>query len=152
MRLFAFLLLALVLAGCGSTSSPRVGGGGVPASEPPPDPAPPADAASSADVLIGSVSITGEWTAVGALDEPDADTDLRSGMLVRRLTVERGGAAILSGEDRRAGTQPEYYDGQVTGNALTFDDLPGEATLEIRSDGRLVFTDPRGRRTVYERE
>lgn len=102
-------------------------------------------------MLLDGVSITGPWIAVGALDEPEADRDLRSGMLVRRLTVERGGHAMLSGEDRRVGTEPEYYEGRVSGTRLTFDDLPGEATLDIRSDGRLVFTDPRGRRTIYER-
>ncbi len=150
MRLpFLACALALLVAGCAPTAPPRAAGGGVPSTAPPAD-MPPPDA-PAAEVLLSGIAITGEWTAVGALDEPEADRDLRSGMLARRLTIERGGHAMLWGEDRRAGTEPEYYEGSVTGNALTFDDLPGEATLEIRSDGRLVFTDPRGRRTIYER-
>ncbi len=151
MRLSAFVLLAALVAGCVTSSPPRTSGGGV-TGDPPPSAPPAADPSPGADVLLDGVSVLGTWVAVGALDEPEADGDLRSGLLVRHLTVERGGAAMLSGEDRRAGTEPETYAGRITGSRLAFDDLPGEARLGLRTDGRLVFTDPRGRRTVYERE
>lgn len=104
------------------------------------------------DVVVDGVSLLGVWNAVGALDEPDVDSDLRSGMLTETLVVNPRGRATLTGEDHRAGTGRQTFEGRITGDRLTFDSLPGQARIDVRSDGRIVVTDPRGRRTVYERE
>lgn len=111
-----------------------------------------APASTSGDVVVDGVSILGAWSAVGALDEPDVDDDLRSGMLTETLVVNPRGRAVLSGEDRRAETGLQRFEGRISGNRLTFDALPGTATIAVRNDGRLVITDPRGNRTVYERD
>lgn len=140
-RLFpAFLLLALLVTGCASSRT------GVPASAPTPG------AAGEGDVLLDGVSLVGRWNAIGALDEPDVDSDLRSGMLTETLVIRRGGGATLTGVDERAATGQVRLEGRIAGDRLTFADLPGEATLTVRGDGRIVVTDPRGYRTVYERE
>ena len=136
------LLLALPLAGCASTASTGTPGG---------DPTQ-RDEIVERDVIVDGVSILGVWNAVGALDEPDVDNDLRSGMLTETLVVNPRGLATLSGEDQRLDTGRQSFDGQISGNRLAFDDLPGAATIDVRNDGRIVVTDPRGRRTVYERE
>lgn len=104
------------------------------------------------DVIVDGVSILGVWNAVGALDEPDVDDDLRRGILTETLVVNPRGRAVLSGEDDRADTDLQRFEGQIDGNRLAFDGLPGVATLAVRSDGRILMTDPRGRRTVYERD
>lgn len=104
------------------------------------------------DVIVDGVSLLGVWNAVGALDEPDVDDDLRSGVLTETLVVNPRGRVVLAGEDDRADTGRQSFEGQVDGNRITFDGLPGVATITVRSDGRVVVTDPLGRRTVYERE
>lgn len=111
-----------------------------------------ASSSSSGDVVVDGVSILGVWNAVGALDEPDVDDDLRSGMLTETLVINPRGRAVLSGEDARAETGRQSFEGHISGNRLTFDGLPGAATIAVRNDGRLVVTDPRGNRTVYERD
>jgi hypothetical protein len=58
---------------------------------------------------------------------------------------------VLTGEDARAGTGRESFEGRISGNRLTFEQLPGTATIAVRNDGRLVLTDPRRNRTVYRR-
>jgi hypothetical protein len=135
------LALALLAAGCASsrTDAPK----GDPMER---------DEIVERDVLVDGVSLLGVWRAVGALDEPDVDNDLRSGMLTETLVINPRGRATLTGEDQRAGTGRVTLDGRISGNRLTFDGLPGAATIDVRSDGRIVVTDPRGRRTVYERE
>ena len=104
------------------------------------------------DVIVDGVSLLGVWNAVGALDEPDVDDDLRSGVLTETLVINPRGRIVLSGEDSRATAGHQRYEGQIDGSRLAFDGLPGIARLAVRSDGRLVMTDPRGRRTVYERD
>ncbi len=136
------LLLALPLVGCGTTSPTGTPGG---------DPTQRGEIVER-DVIVEGVSILGVWNAVGALDEPDVDNDLRSGMLSEMLVVNPRGRATLSGEDHRTDAGRQSFDGRITGNRLTFDGLPGTATIGVRNDGRIVVTDPRGRRTVYERE
>lgn len=133
MRLLSLLLLALVLAGCAPSGSTVAT-----------DPA-------VRDVVVDGVSLLGVWDAVGALDEPDVDSDLRSGLLTETLTINPRGRATLSGEDRRAGTGRITLNGQIHGDEIRFDDLPGAGQLAVRNDGRLVVTDPRGHRTVYQR-
>lgn len=135
------LLLAVALAGCAPTSPTATPG----------DP-PPREDVAERDVIVDGVSLLGVWHAVGALDEPDADRDLRSGMLTETLVINPRGRATLSGEDRRAGTGHQSFEGRITGNQLAFDGMPGAATISVRSDGRIVVTDPRDRRTVYERD
>ncbi len=104
------------------------------------------------DVLVDGVSLLGVWHAMGALDEPDVDNDLRSGMLIETLIVNPRGLVSLTGEDHRADVGRQSFEGRITSDKIAFDGLPGEATITVRSDGRIVVTDPRGRRTVYERE
>ena len=141
--LFSFaLLLTVPLAGCASTS-PQ----GAPGSDPTQRPE-----IVERDVIVDGVSVLGVWHAVGALDEPDVDNDLRSGMLTEMLVVNPRGLATLTGEDRRTDAGHQSFEGRISGNELTFDGLPGRATIDVRNDGRIVVTDPRGRRTVYERE
>ena len=136
------LLLALVLAGCTTTANTGTPGG---------DPMD-RDEIVERDVIVDGISILGVWNAVGALDEPDVDDDLRSGMLTETLVINPRGRATLSGEDHRTDAGRQSFDGQITGDRLAFDGLPGEARITVRNDGRIVVTDPRGRRTVYERE
>ena len=136
------LLLALPLAGCASTTPTGTPGG---------DPTQ-RDEIVERDVVVDGVSILGVWNAVGALDEPDVDDDLRSGMLTEMLVVNPRGRATLTGEDRRAESGRQTFEGRISGNELAFDGLPGRAIIDVRNDGRIVVTDPRGRRTVYERE
>lgn len=133
------LLLTLPLAGCATTGA----SGGDPTQR---------DEIVERDVIVDGVSILGVWNAVGALDEPDVDNDLRSGMLTETLVVNPRGRATLSGEDHRTGAGRQSFEGRITGSRIAFDGLPGTATIDIRNDGRIVVTDPRGRRTVYERE
>lgn len=104
------------------------------------------------DVIVDGVSILGVWHATGALDEPDVDADLRSGLLTETLVINPRGRAVLSGEDERAAVGRESFEGQISGSRLAFRGLDGAATIAVRSDGRLVVTDPRGNRTVYERD
>lgn len=134
----AVLLLPL-LAGCAQT--------GASSSDPTTRPE-----IAERDVIVDGVSILGVWHAIGALDEPDVDNDLRSGVLTESIVVNPRGRAVLSGEDARAGTGRQSFEGQIAGDRLTFDGLPGTARIAVRNDGRLVITDPRGNRTVYERE
>ncbi len=144
MRVSLLLLLAALFAfGCASSSGSAV--------VVPPSSSDASSAAPDGDLLLDGVSILGEWTAVGALDEPEADRDLRTGLLVKSLVLQPDGGATLTGEDRRAETGPVVYDGRVSGDRIEFDGLPGAALIALRSDGRLVLTDPRGRRTIYER-
>lgn len=140
--LFLALFLALPFAGC-ATTSPT----GTPGSDPMER-----EEIVERDVIVDGVSILGVWNAVGALDEPGVDSDLRSGMLTETLVINPRGRATLSGEDRRTDAGRQSFDGRIEGNELAFDDLPGRATIDVRNDGRIVVTDPRGRRTVYERE
>lgn len=144
LRLLAPALL-LFATGCASTSSPPSASGS--SRDPMMRPE-----IVERDVIVDGVSILGVWHAVGALDEPDVDEDLRRGILTETLVVNPRGRAVLSGEDDRADTDRQRFEGQIDGNRLAFDGLPGVATLSVRSDGRILMTDPRGRRTVYERE
>jgi hypothetical protein len=125
------LLAALLLAGCAPT-------------------APTAPTAAS-DVVLDGVSVLGAWEAIGAPDQPEVDSDLRSGQLTRMLVINPYGRVTLSGEDRRAGTGRTSYEGRLRGRSLTFEGLPGTATLEARTNNRLVLTDPGNNRTVYRR-
>jgi hypothetical protein len=136
-----FLTLALLAAGC-ATPRPEA-----PRTDPPPR-----ETSADRDVILDGVSLLGVWNAVGALDEPDVDTALRSGDLTETLVVSPRGRVTLSGEDRDAGTGRMSFEGRITGDRITFDDLPGEGRITVRSDGRIVVADPRGNRTVYERE
>lgn len=136
-----FLLLAALVAGCASSQP-----------EAPRTDTTPTETVDERDVILDGVSLLGVWNAVGALDEPDVDDDLRSGDLTETLIVNPRGRVTLSGEDRDAGTGRMSFEGHITGNRIAFDDLPGEGTITVRSDGRIVVTDPRGNRTVYERE
>lgn len=135
------LLLALLVAGCASTrpDAPRTD-------------TTPREPVAERDVILDGVSLLGVWNAVGALDEPDVDADLRSGDLTETLVVNPRGRVTLTGEDRDAGTGRMSFEGRITGDRIAFADLPGEGTITVRSDGRIVVTDPRGNRTVYERE
>lgn len=142
MRPLFALLLTLALAGCAPTARTGTPGG---------DPMERDDVVER-DVIVDGISLLGVWNAVGALDEPDVDADLRSGMLTETLVINPRGRATLSGEDHRTDAGRQSFDGRITGNRLAFDELPGEATITVRNDGRIVVTDPRGRRTVYERE
>ncbi|MDX1530703.1 MAG: hypothetical protein R3362_04185 [Rhodothermales bacterium] len=139
MRAFALcsvLLVGLVaLPGCAS-----------------PEPAARTEPTGQRDVVVDGTSVLGRWEAVGALDEPDVDEDLRRGLLTETLIFDPYGRVTLSGEDRREGAGPVSYYGQIEGRTVSFDELPGRATVEVRSDGRLILTDPRGNRTVYERD
>jgi hypothetical protein len=137
----ALLTLALLAAGCASSRTDAPKGDPMEREE-----------IVERDVILDGVSLLGVWNAVGALDEPDVDSDLRSGVLTETLVVNPRGRATLTGVDERAGTGRVSLDGRISGDRLTFDDLPGAATIGLRSDGRIVVTDPRGRRTVYERE
>lgn len=138
----ASLVLALLITGCAST--PQTGSS---SSDPMQRPE-----IVERDVVVDGVSLLGVWDAVGALDEPDVDDDLRNGALTETLVVNPRGRVVLSGEDARADTGRQSFEGRVDGNRIAFDGLPGVATISVRSDGRLVVTDPLGRRTVYERE
>lgn len=140
-RVHVFLTLVLFAAGCTPTS--RTASSSDPMQRP---------EIVERDVIVDGVSILGVWNAVGALDEPDVDADLRSNVLTETLVVNPRGRVTLAGEDARADTGRQQFEGRVDGNRITFDGLPGTATVGVRSDGRLVVTDPLGRRTVYERE
>ena len=150
MRFLSLFPALLLLAGCASTSSPSTSGTSGPSGERG-DPMQRPEIVER-DVIVDGVSILGVWNAIGALDEPDVDDDLRGGVLTETLVVNPRGRAVLAGEDDRADTDRQSFEGQIDGNRLAFDGLPGVATLTVRSDGRLLMTDPRGRRTVYERE
>jgi len=143
MRTSALLLaLALFAAGCAITqpAPPRT------------NTSPPAEDSGERDVMLDGISLLGVWNAVGALDEPDVDNDLRSDVLTEVLVVNPSGYVTLTGEDRDAGTGRMSFDGRITGDRIAFADLPGEGRITVRSDGRIVVTDPRGNRTVYERD
>jgi hypothetical protein len=135
------LLLAALVTGC-ATSQPDA----------PRTDTTPREPIAERDVILDGVSLLGVWNAVGALDEPDVDADLRSGDLTETLIVNPRGRVTLTGEDRDADTGRMRFEGRITGDRIAFDDLPGEGTITVRSDGRIVVTDPRGNRTVYERE
>jgi hypothetical protein len=137
--LAALVLLAALATGCAASRTDAPSG-----------PAPQGEPAGG-DVVLDGISLVGRWEAVGALDEPDVDSDLRSGVLTETLVVERGGRALLTGEDRRAETGRVTFEGRISGDRLTLEDRPGAATITVRGDGRIVVTDPRGNRTVYER-
>jgi hypothetical protein len=142
MRTSALLfVLAVLAAGCASTQpeAPRT------------NTSQPADSADR-DVTLDGVSLLGVWNAVGALDEPDVDNDLRNGVLTETLVVNPRGRVTLTGEDRNASTGRMSFEGRITGDRIAFDDLPGEGRITVRSDGRIVITDPRNNRTVYERD
>jgi hypothetical protein len=125
------LLAALLLAACAPT-------------------APTAPTAAS-DVVLDGISVLGAWEAIGAPDQPEVDSDLRNGQLTRMLVINPYGRVTLSGEDRRAGTGRTSFEGRLRGRSLTFEGLPGTATLEARTSNRLVLTDPGKNRTVYRR-
>lgn len=112
--------------------------------------APTAPTAAS-DVRVDGVSILGAWNAVGAPDQSDVDSDIRSGQLTRMLVFNPYGRVTLTGEDRRAGTGRISYEGRITGRNVRFDELPGQARVDMRSDGTLALTDPGGNRTIYRR-
>lgn len=131
MRILSLALLALALAGC--ASAPRAT-----------DPA-------ARDVVVDGVSLLGVWDAIGALDDPEEDADLRSGLLIETLTINPRGRATLSGEDRRAETGHVSLQGRVRGREIRFEGLPGAGRLAVREDGRLVLTNPSGQRTLYQR-
>jgi hypothetical protein len=107
--------------------------------------------ASAGDVRIEGVSILGAWDAIGSPDQPQVDRDLRSGMLTRLLVFNPHGRVTLSGTDRRAGTGHISYPGTIRGDRLTFDELPGTATVRLRNQQTLEVIDPAGNRTVYRR-
>ena len=117
--------LALLVAGC-ATTQPEA---------PRPNTPPPVES-SDRDVLLDGISLLGVW----------------NGVLTEILVVNPGGLVALTGEDRDAGTGRMSFDGRITGDRIAFDDLPGEGRITVRSDGRIVVTDPRGNRTVYERD
>ena len=145
-RLALFVTLVLALAGC-ATQSSTVQTGGTSGGDPMQRPE-----IVERDVIVDGVSLLGVWKAIGALDEPEVDDDLRRGLMTETLVVNPRGRAVLSGEDDRAAAGHLSYEGQISGNLLAFRDLDGAARLNVRSDGRLIVTDPLGRRTVYERE
>ncbi len=103
------------------------------------------------DVRIDGTSILGAWDAVGAPDQADVDRDLRAGTLSRMLVFNPYGRVTLSGIDRRAGTSRVVFEGRIRGNRVTFDELPGTATVSLRNRNSLEFADPNGNRTVYRR-
>lgn len=100
-------------------------------------------------MLDGAV-LSGRWDAVAALDDADANADLQSGDLVRQLVFYPLGRVVLTGIDRSVSDARRTFEGRVSGRSLQFDAFDGAATLRM-DGGRLVLTDPRGQRTVYER-
>lgn len=114
-------------------------------------PTAPTGLSAERDVVVDGVSILGSWDAIGAPDQADVDSDLRTGQLTRMLVFNPGGRVTLTGEDRRAGTGRTTFRGQISGRTVTFDELPGRAIVDVRSSNRLVLTDPAGNRTVYQR-
>jgi hypothetical protein len=106
---------------------------------------------AQSDVVVDGVSLLGRWDIIGAPDQPDVDTDIRSGQFTQMLVFNPYGRVTLTGEDRRAGTGVVAYEGRISGRNLTLEGRPGTATITVRSQTRLEMTDPRGNRTVYRR-
>lgn len=103
------------------------------------------------DVTIEGVSILGAWHALEVQGDAVATRDLQDGTMKMTLLVQPNGRATLAGIDNREGTgEAVRFDGQISGNRLALDGLPGAATL-FMSGRRLVLRDPRGKSTVYIR-
>jgi len=107
---------------------------------------------TTGDVQLDGVSILGAWGAIGAPDQADVDSDLRRGVLTRTLVFNPYGRVTLMGHDRREGTGSVSFEGRVRGGQVTFDELPGTAQVALRNSRTMVFTDPRGNRTIYRRQ
>ena len=114
----------------------------------------PSAVAPARDVVVGGRSVVGRWLALEVEGDARASRDLADETLVKILTLNPGRRAILRGVDRRAGSAPEVFVGEVvpdgTRARLALDGLRGDARLEL-AGRRLVLTDPRGRRTVFLR-
>lgn len=135
----AALVLALSLASCaGSAPTPAL-----PARVQPAEP-------GAVDQRTDAVAV-GRWIAVEVRGDAEASEDLRRGRLEKVLVVNPGGHVILRGVDRvRGGGAASSFSGHLSGDAVTFADLPGVARLAL--DGRrLVMTDPAGRQTHFIR-
>lgn len=114
-------------------------------------PRPAVSPTAESDVRVDGVSVLGAWDAIGAPDQPDIDRDIRRGTLTRTLIFNPYNRVRLLGEDRREGSGLVTYDGRLQANRLTFEGLPGTATLRLRNANTLELTDPGGNRTVYRR-
>ena len=111
-----------------------------------------AQVAPNRDVRLGGRSIVGRWHAVEVVGDADATADLRRGVLSTTLVVNPTGHVILRGPDRREGRgAPSAFSGRIEDDRLRLGDLPGEAEVAVVGR-RLHLVDPRGRRTVFERE
>ena len=104
------------------------------------------------DVRLDGQSIVGRWHAVEVVGDAAATADLRRGQLTTTLVVNPTGHVILRGTDRREGRgAPSAFSGRIEGDRLRLGELPGEAEVALVG-WRLHLVDPRGRRTVFERE
>jgi hypothetical protein len=100
------------------------------------------------DVRLGGISLVGTWAAISVVDDDDATNDLERGVLEQTLLIRPRGTVVLTGVDQRASGTRQSFGGQITGNILTFQSLPGAARLTVQGR-RLQLLDPRGRTTVY---